>query len=128
MIKAIFLDFYGTVVDEDGAIIIVISERIYNTGKVNNISEIGSFCWKEFCDLFENSFGNTFQTQRKLEFQSLKKALDYHNLEPQCFVTSEDARSYKPRKEMFEIIIIVIKSSNLFIKKWATILLHAIWQ
>ena len=157
MIKAIFLDFYGTVVHEDGAIIKDISKRIYNTGKVKDISDIGSFWWKEFCDLFENSFGETFQTQRELEFQSLKrtiehfqstedaselsklmfehwvappifeesieffnnspipicivsnidtddvkKALDYHNLHPQCIVTSEDARSYKPRKEIFK--------------------------
>ena len=42
MIKAIFIDFYGTVVHEDGEVIKQGAQDIFNTGKVNDKSEIGS--------------------------------------------------------------------------------------
>lgn len=36
MLKAIFIDFYGTVVHEDGAVIEIITEEIYKTGTAQN--------------------------------------------------------------------------------------------
>lgn len=44
MIKAFFLDFYGTVVHEDGEIIKKITQIIYDTGESENMSEIDAFC------------------------------------------------------------------------------------
>lgn len=43
MIKAFFLDFYGTVVYEDGEIVKKISQLIYETGKADSPSEIDFF-------------------------------------------------------------------------------------
>lgn len=74
MIKAFFLDFYGTVVYEDGEIVKKISQLIYETGKADSPSEIDSFWWNDFQDLFSNSHGNNFQTQRELE----KKSINIH--------------------------------------------------
>ena len=160
MTKALFVDFYGTVVHEDGEVIKKITQIIYDTGKVENKSEIGFFWWKEFQDLFLNSYGDSFETQRELERMSLKhtlekfgsnadveelsnamfehwmkppifeeskdffdkspvpiyivsnidrkdieKAIEYHGLKPAGVFTSEDARSYKPRKELFELAL-----------------------
>jgi len=51
MIKAFFLDFYGTVVYEDGEIVKKISQLIYETGKADSPSEIDSFWWNDFQDL-----------------------------------------------------------------------------
>lgn len=48
MLKAIFTDFYGTVVHEDGEVIRKVSQEICATGKVNDISEVGSYWWNEF--------------------------------------------------------------------------------
>ncbi len=48
MKKAIFLDFYGTVVFEDGENIEKISKIIQDTGEVEDISEVGSYWWNEF--------------------------------------------------------------------------------
>lgn len=62
MIKAFFLDFYGTVVYEDGEIVKKISQLIYETGKADSPSEIDCFWWNDFQDLFSNSHGNNFQT------------------------------------------------------------------
>ena len=157
MIKAVFADFYGTVVFEDGENVSKISNRIYETGNAQSVSEIGSYWWSSFQRLFENAYGEDFRTQRELETQSLidtiehfgssedgvklsnemfeywvkppifeeskqffencpvpiyivsnidradvLQAIEYHGLKPAGVFTSEDARSYKPRKELFE--------------------------
>lgn len=157
MKEAVFIDFYGTVVFEDGEIIRKISKIINDTGEVNDISEIGAYWWNEFYDMFVNSYGQNFKTQREIEYQSLSKtiehfkssanavelsnimfeywrkppifeeskqffegcpvpiyiisnidtqdildAVEFHGLKPNAIFTSEDAKSYKPRKELFE--------------------------
>ncbi|HIS68060.1 MAG TPA: HAD family hydrolase [Candidatus Gallacutalibacter stercoravium] len=165
MIKAFFLDFYGTVVHEDGEIIKKITQKIYETGKAENKSEIGTFWWDNFQNMFINSYGDHFETQRTLEKKSLEntlekfcstanadelsnymfeywtnppifedsktffkscplpiyivsnidttdilKAIEYHSLTPAGVFTSEDAKAYKPRKELFKL---ALKSTGL---------------
>ena len=160
MIKAFFLDFYGTVVHEDGEVVKKISQLIYETGKAESPSEVDSFWWKDFQNLFNNSYGNTFETQRALERKSIKhtlekfasnenidklsnymfehwvkppifeeskkffeisplpiyivsnidandvlRAIEFHQLSPSGIFTSEDAKAYKPRKELFELAL-----------------------
>ncbi len=159
-IKALFVDFYGTIVHEDGEVIKKITEIIQKTGFANDISEIDSFWWKDFQTMFQSSYGDTFETQRALEEKSLEhtlakfhstanakelsnlmfdhwvkppifedskeffeksplpiyivsnidtddinRAIEYHNLKPAGLFTSEDARAYKPRKELFELAL-----------------------
>ena len=165
MVKAVFADFYGTIVFEDGENVAKISNRIYETGNAQSVSEIGSYWWNRFQKLFENAYGENFRTQRELETQSLidtiqhfgssedgiklsnemfeywvkppifeesrqffdscpvpiyvvsnidrddvLQAIEYHGLKPAGVFTSEDARSYKPRKELFEF---ALKSTGL---------------
>ncbi|TYR74353.1 HAD family hydrolase [Rossellomorea vietnamensis] len=75
-IKAFFLDFYGTVVHEDGEIISNICNQIKNNSRTEaTLTEIGGFWWKEFSNLFQESHGETFKTQRVLETISLKNTL-----------------------------------------------------
>jgi Predicted hydrolase (HAD superfamily) len=160
MVKAVFLDFYGTVVYEDGEIISKVTQEILETGKAKNKSEIASYWWNEFQTSFISAYGNHFKTQRELEYQSLSKtiqyfhssadvcslsnlmfdhwikppifdeskrffdicpvpiyivsnidrddilkAIEFHGLKPMGVFTSEDARSYKPRKELFEFAL-----------------------
>lgn len=157
MVKALFLDFYGTVVHEDGEVIKQVSQEIFATGNVKDKSEIGSYWWNEFRGAFTSAYGDNFETQRELEYQSLSKtiqhfnssadvdtlcdlmfehwvkppifeeskhffeicpvpiyivsnidrddilqAIEFHGLKPAGVFTSEDAKSYKPRKELFE--------------------------
>lgn len=165
MIKALFVDFYGTIVFEDGENVAKISDRIFKTGNAQTVSQIGSYWWERFKCLFESSYGENFRTQRELETQSLidtihhfgssedgiklsnemfeywvkppifeeskqffescpvpvyvvsnidradvLQAIAYHGLKPAGVFTSEDARSYKPRKELFEL---ALKSTGL---------------
>ena len=159
-IKALFVDFYGTIVHEDGEVIKKITDIIQKTGVVEDKSEIDSFWWKDFQTMFQNSYGDTFETQRALEEKSLEhtltkfqstanakelsnlmfehwvkppifedskeffekspvpiyivsnidtddinRAIEYHNLKPAGVFTSEDARAYKPRSELFELAL-----------------------
>ncbi len=160
MLKAIFTDFDGTVVHEDGEVIRKVSQEICATGKVNDISEVGSYWWNEFQTSFNRAYGYSFETQRKLEYKSLEKtiqhfnssanaevlsnlmfdhwikppifeeskqffemcpvpiyvvsnidrddvfqAIKYHNLRSTGVFTSEDAKAYKPRSELFEFAL-----------------------
>ena len=160
MVKAFFLDFYGTVVHEDGEVVKKISQLIYETGKAESPSEVDSFWLKDFQNLFNNSYGNRFETQRVLEKKSIKhtlekfasnenidrlsnymfehwvkppifeeskkffevsplpiyivsnidtndilRAVEFHQLSPSGVFTSEDAKAYKPRKELFELAL-----------------------
>ena len=165
MIKALFFDFYGTIVHEDGVVIDEITTIISNTGNGANKLTIGSYWWKIFQELYMNSFGNNFKLQKELEIESLEMTLEkfesnasanelsqkmfehwrkppifedaanflkscdipyyivsnidtddvvaaihYHGLTPIKIFTSEDAKSYKPRTELFEM---ALKESNL---------------
>lgn len=160
MIKAFFVDFYGTIVHEDGEVIKEITKIICDTGKVDETKEVGSFWWQDFQDMFLNSYGENFETQRALEKKSLehtlrrfasdadaeklsemmfahwvkppvfedskeffeqspvpvfivsnidsrdiRDAIEYHGFKPAGVYTSEDAKSYKPRKELFELAL-----------------------
>ena len=159
-IKAFFVDFYGTVVHEDGEVIKKITKIICETGKGENPSDIDFFWWKDFQTMFMNSYGDSFETQRMLEEKSLVhtlvqfnsnanakelsemmfahwvkppifedskeffeksnlpiyivsnidtadilQAISYHDLHPAGVFTSEEAKSYKPRKELFELAL-----------------------
>ena len=152
--------FYGTVVHEEGEVIKQVSQEIYSTGKVTDKSEIGTYWWNEFQKAFNSAYEDSFETQRKLEYESLKKtieyfnstanakelsdlmfahwikppifeeskqffemcpvpiyvvsnidrddvlkAIEYHGLKPNGIFTSEDAKSYKPRKELFQFAL-----------------------
>nr|MCR5204697.1 hypothetical protein [Lachnospiraceae bacterium] len=74
-IKALFVDFYGTIVHEDGEVIKKITDIIQKTGVIEDKSEIDSFWWKDFQTMFQNSYGDTFETQRALEEKSLEHTL-----------------------------------------------------
>ncbi len=74
-IKALFVDFYGTIVHEDGEVIKKITDIIQKTGVAEDKSEIDSFWWKDFQAMFQNSYGDTFETQRALEEKSLEHTL-----------------------------------------------------
>lgn len=78
-IKALFVDFYGTLVHEDDEIIPVICEQIrVQAEKPCTSSEIGKYWWKTFSEMVMSSYGNTFETQRYLGLKSLQNTLDHY--------------------------------------------------
>ncbi len=160
MVKAVFLDFYGTVVHEDGEIIAAVCREIRQTGTAGDAAEAAAFWWGEFQALCLAAHGDAFQTQRALERESQRRtlrrvgsaadagalsetlfaywerpeifadapalfaacpvpvylvsnidtgdiqhAIKHHGLAPAGVFTSEMARSYKPRGELFRLAL-----------------------
>lgn len=102
MIKAIFIDFYGTVVYEDGEVIEIVTKEIFDTGIASNTSEIASYWWKEFQNAFINSYGENFQTQRVLEYQSLEKTIKHFQSTVDAKKLSDRMFDYWIRPSIFE--------------------------
>lgn len=79
-IKAVFLDFYGTLVHEDDEIIPIVCEHIRSSSEtICEIKDIGDFWWKVFSGEFRKSYGDTFQTQRSLGIFSLSETIQNYN-------------------------------------------------
>ena len=76
-IKAIFIDFYDTIVHEDGEVIKKVSQEIFDTGNVKDKAEIGAYWWNEFQGAFLSAYGDNFRTQRELEYQSLANTIHH---------------------------------------------------
>jgi FMN phosphatase YigB (HAD superfamily) len=75
-IKAIFLDFYGTVVEDDTEYISKISSLISDRSEINTTAHEIGFNWSmQFFSMCLSSFGNSYQTQRSLEITSLKNII-----------------------------------------------------
>ncbi|RKN66025.1 HAD family hydrolase [Paenibacillus ginsengarvi] len=161
MFKAVFLDFYGTLVQEDEVFLQRICSRISESSSLRTASgEIGTYWSACFARTCRSSFGEHFNTQREIELASLKdtlhhfqssespdqlseilyayweapalcedtrpfldrlkkprivvsnidrkdvqSAIRHHSLPLEDVITSEDARAYKPRPEMFHMAL-----------------------
>lgn len=77
MLKAVFLDFYGTVVHEDGNIIQAIAQQIFDTGIASDTGETRRYWWHAFETDLLSSYGDNFKTQREIERQSLLKTAQH---------------------------------------------------
>lgn len=76
--KAVFLDFYGTLVHEDDEILPVIHRQIQQSASIPcSEREIGSFWWQRFSAIFTSSCNDTFQTQRAIGLQSLRQTIEH---------------------------------------------------
>ncbi|MFC4777294.1 HAD family hydrolase [Paenibacillus sp. GCM10023252] len=75
-IKAIFLDFYGTLVHEDDEIIPLICKDIQESAFEDcQVRDIGAYWWGVFSNMFQNSYGDSFKTQRELGLISLSETI-----------------------------------------------------
>lgn len=157
--KAVFIDFYGTLVHEDDEILPLICERVRQGSNINHsVRDIGGYWWKAFLRQSEECCGPLFKAQRQIGLDSLTEtiqyfdstsnaeeliqmqfdhwkqpvifedakpfleewrgqiplyilsnidiedvgtAIRYHDLKVDGVISSEDVKSYKPRREMF---------------------------
>jgi 2-haloacid dehalogenase/putative hydrolase of the HAD superfamily len=78
MIKAFFVDFYGTVVHEDEEIVGQICAKIkVNSGTDALLDEIAAFWWQALAGLMDEHCGRRFLSQRETELLSLRKTLHH---------------------------------------------------
>lgn len=109
-LKAIFLDFYGTVVHEDDDIIPAICNQIMENSSIDcNVKEIGQHWWTSFSNLFQNSYGEHFQTQRTLGLKSLDQTIHHFKSNSHAEVQFDFWR--KP--DIFEDSLLFFKNCNL---------------
>ncbi|TCM93333.1 2-haloacid dehalogenase/putative hydrolase of the HAD superfamily [Paenibacillus sp. BK033] len=74
--KAVFLDFYGTLVHEDDDILPSIYEQIRASAATPCApGDIGQYWWRTLSGFFEASFGEKFKPQRELGLLSLVETL-----------------------------------------------------
>ncbi|ANY76567.1 haloacid dehalogenase [Paenibacillus ihbetae] len=74
--RAVFLDFYGTLVHEDDDIILLICERIRESASIECTNqEIGRYWWSEFSRIFRSSHGEGFKLQRTIGLESLAETI-----------------------------------------------------
>ncbi|MGH1493622.1 MAG: HAD family hydrolase [Acidimicrobiales bacterium] len=80
MIKALLLDFYGTVVHEDDIVMTDVCQQISKASPLTaTVEEIDSYWWSDFSNRFMVSHGERFQTQRNLELASLDATCSHFN-------------------------------------------------
>ncbi len=98
--QAILLDFYGTVVAEDDAVIAGICREIAAAAPAGP-EQIGAFWSRRFRALCEESAGPGFLTQRTLEVRSLRETLQHFGapLDPEAL--SEPLYHYWRRPALF---------------------------
>lgn len=76
MFKAVFLDFYGTLVHEDDVWIDAICKKIaVSSATQATKGEIGRYWWDSFASRLLPSYGHAFITQRHIELQALKETM-----------------------------------------------------
>lgn len=73
--KGVLLDFYGTVVEEDGPAINSIVRTIVRDHPEQSRSELAQLWGEAFSSLLTTSYGSSFRTQRDLELESLSSVL-----------------------------------------------------
>lgn len=77
--KAVFVDFYGTLVKEDDEVVNMILDEIANNGNgYVDKPEILSYWWDVFSSLFANSYDDKFSTKRDLMTLALQTTIDQY--------------------------------------------------
>ena len=115
MIKAVLLDFYGTLVEADGLYIKKqICKDIYvNSIKEFSIDKIESYWYKLFENLVTTSYGSNFKLQREIELTSLKDTIAYCNSTASVKELSEILFSYWSSPKSFENTKIMLSKLTL---------------
>ncbi|MBN1580971.1 MAG: HAD family hydrolase [Anaerolineae bacterium] len=79
--RAVLLDFYGTIVQEDDVPIAEICAKIAQAARrTTTVSEVGRYWGRAFAQLCADSFGPAFQSQKRIEQLSLAQVLDHFGI------------------------------------------------
>lgn len=82
MIKAIFMDYYGTVAHESGPIALKVVKRIFENSNAESIEEVFGYWWKTYRKNLMYANGENFRTQHDVALDNFKQLLEhFHSLE-----------------------------------------------
>jgi 2-haloalkanoic acid dehalogenase type II len=100
--QALLLDFYGTVVEEDGAVIGAICNQISTTSSSGvSPKEVADHWSNVFGRMCARCFGDAFLTQRELEHESLRLVLQHFESGLDAHVLSYPLFAYWQRPAIF---------------------------
>ncbi|MDQ8733551.1 HAD family hydrolase [Paenibacillus sp. LHD-38] len=114
MYKAVFLDFYGTLVHEDDVFIEEICNKILtSTSTRTTTRDIGRYWWESFTRTFYSSYGDNFRTQREIELRSLEDTIAFFNSTENPRELSEILFDHWQAPQLFE-------DANVFLRSFCT--------
>lgn len=81
-IKAIFMDYYGTVTHESGPIAQEVIKRIYQNSRAKSPEEVYRYWWKKFKEKLINANGENFHTQHDVALETFRELAEhFHSTE-----------------------------------------------
>lgn len=79
MIKAVFCDFYGTVVHENGPISFEVVKRIYKNSNAQSPEEAVKYWWNDLRKRMDKFCGDKWKSQAVLALESFEATLTHFN-------------------------------------------------
>ena len=102
-LRAILLDFYGTVVHDDDMLIAEMCDRIAAASPLSvTLAQVGAYWWRSFSQLCVESYGPAFRTQKTLERLSLQDVLGHCSAELDADALSATLYEYWARPPIYE--------------------------
>lgn len=77
MLKAIFMDFYGTAAYEISPIAIEVITKIYKSSNANSMEEITEYWWRTFRERLSHFNGENFRTQHDVALENFQNLLKH---------------------------------------------------
>lgn len=113
MIKAIFMDYSGTVTHENGPIAAEVVKRVFQTGDAESPEEVFRFWWKGYRERLEGANGEHFRTQHDVALEQFRVLLEH-------FHSSEEAEPLLERMEEHWRTVPVYDDARQFLEqvKW----------
>jgi len=100
--KAIFLDFYGTVVQEVKEVTTQICQKISMTANSNDVAAIDLMWWVEFQKLFAKANEDDFVSQRELEINSLDITIKHYQSRANAKELCKELFDYWMKPKIFD--------------------------
>lgn len=77
MIKAVFMDYYGTVVYENGPIAMEVVKDIYENSNAESIEDVFRYWWKTYRKKLAEANGEYFRTQHDVALENFQELLKH---------------------------------------------------
>lgn len=110
MIKAIFMDYYGTVAHENGPIAMEVVKRVYKSSNAQSPEEVFRYWWKTFKEKLTYANGENFHTQHEVALDNFKDLLEH-------FHSPENPEELLARMEEHWCTTPVYEDARIFMEK-----------
>lgn len=82
MLKAVFMDYYGTVTYENGPITMEVVKRVFENSDAKSLEEVFQFWWKTYKTMLAKANGERFRTQHEVALDTFHVILEqFHSTE-----------------------------------------------